>query len=207
MDAGLINLCGEESFGTGSDHVREKDGLWAVLCWLSILAEKNNDNKGELVGVREIALEHWKTYGRDYYCRFDYEGLSLEESEKVIENLNNSFEHFNVIIIILILKGLKKGNKGYIFEYNDPVDHSVSNNQGWIYALEDGSRIIFRVSGTSSSGATIRIYFEKHVEPDGLLEEDVLTSIKSSDNNLVDLALSMSKINTVTARTGPTVIT
>lgn len=102
---------------------------------------------------------------------------------------------------------MKQGNKGYVFEYTDPVDQSVSKNQGWIYAFEDGSRIIFRVSGTSSSGATIRIYFEKHVNPDGLLEEDVLSTIKSSDNNLVDLALKMSNINAVSNRTGPTVIT
>jgi phosphoglucomutase len=96
MDAGLINICGEESFGTGSDHIREKDGMWAVLCWLSILAEKNYENKGKLIGVRDIAVDHWKKYGRDYYCRFDYEGLPVEQSKQVIENLNNSFEYFNV---------------------------------------------------------------------------------------------------------------
>lgn len=102
---------------------------------------------------------------------------------------------------------MKKGNKGYVFEYTDPVDKSVSNNQGWIYLFEDGTRIIFRVSGTSSSGATIRIYFEKYVGPEGPLEEDVLATIKSTDNNLVDLALSMSKINEISGRSGPTVIT
>jgi phosphoglucomutase len=102
---------------------------------------------------------------------------------------------------------LKQGNKSSIFEYQDPVDHSVSKNQGWIFSFADGSRIIFRVSGTSSSGATIRIYFEKHVDPHGNLEADVLETIKSSDNNLVDLALYLSKINQVTGRTGPSVIT
>jgi phosphoglucomutase len=101
MDAGLINLCGEESFGTGSDHAREKDGLWAVLCWLSMLAEKNHENEGALISVRDVALDHWKTYGRDYYCRFDYEGLSLEESKQVIDNLNSAIEHFNVKYIYL----------------------------------------------------------------------------------------------------------
>ncbi len=96
MDAGLINICGEESFGTGSDHIREKDGMWAVLCWLSILAEKNSHNSGSLIGMREIALEHWKKYGRDYYCRFDYEGLSTDESTIVIGNLNSNTTYFDV---------------------------------------------------------------------------------------------------------------
>jgi len=96
MDAGLINLCGEESFGTGSDHVREKDGLWAVLCWLSILAEKNYQNKGNLIGVREVAVDHWKVYGRNYYCRFDYEGLTLDESKQVVQNLDSALEYFTV---------------------------------------------------------------------------------------------------------------
>jgi phosphoglucomutase len=98
MDEGLINVCGEESFGTGSDHIREKDGMWAVLSWLSILAEKNFNNSGKLIGVRDIALEHWKIYGRDYYCRFDYESLSTEESKIVIENLNSNFSYFDVHI-------------------------------------------------------------------------------------------------------------
>jgi phosphoglucomutase len=96
MDSGKINICGEESFGTGSDHIREKDGLFAVLCWLSILAEKNYHNKNQLIGIREIAMEHWKEFGRDYYCRFDYENLSLDQSKLVIENLNNNFDYFNV---------------------------------------------------------------------------------------------------------------
>lgn len=101
---------------------------------------------------------------------------------------------------------MKEGNKAYIFEYTDPVDKSVSKNQGWIFSFADGSRIIFRVSGTSSFGATIRIYFEKHVDPEHNLEADVLEMIKANEN-LVDLALSMSKINEVSGRTGPTVIT
>jgi phosphoglucomutase len=102
---------------------------------------------------------------------------------------------------------LKEGNKAFVFEYTDPVDQSVSKNQGWIFSFLDGSRIIFRVSGTSSSGATIRIYFEKHVNPEDNLEADVLDTIKSSDNDLVTLALFISKINEVSGRAGPTVIT
>jgi phosphoglucomutase len=103
MDAGLINICGEESFGTGSDHIREKDGMWAVLCWLSILAEKNLNNTGSLIGLQDIALDHWKTYGRDYYCRFDYEGLPVEQSKTVIDNLNSNFEYFNVTNLFILI--------------------------------------------------------------------------------------------------------
>jgi phosphoglucomutase len=197
MDAGLISLCGEESFGTGSDHIREKDGLWAVFCWLSILAEKNAGNDGNLIGVSDIVIDHWKTYGREYYCRFDYEGLSSTEAKEVTNNLESNFDTF--------IK-LKEGNRAYIFEYNDIVDHSVSKNQGWIFSFPDGSRFVFRVSGTSSSGATIRIYFEKHVDPDGNITGNVLDMIKEG-TNLVDLALSLSKINEITKREGPTVIT
>ena len=169
LDDGRISLCGEESFGTGSDHIREKDGVWAILCWLSILAQKNKDNKGKLIGIPEIMEEHWKCYGRDYYCRYDYEDLNNEQAAKVKENLNKNLETF---------KNMKEGNEALVFEYNDPVDHSVSKNQGWIYRYIDGSRIRFRFSGTSSTGATVRIYFEKHVEPDGNLLADVADIIK-----------------------------
>jgi phosphoglucomutase len=197
MDAGLISLCGEESFGTGSDHIREKDGLWAVFCWLSILAEKNYDNHGKLIGVTDIVIDHWKTYGREYYCRYDYEDLNTSETKEVTNNLESNFDYF--------IK-LKEGNKAYIFDYYDIVDHSVSKNQGWIFSFSDGSRVIFRVSGTSSSGATIRIYFEKHVEPDGNICGNVFEMIKEG-TNLVDLALNLSKINEITKRKGPAVIT
>ena len=197
LDDGRISLCGEESFGTGSDHIREKDGVWAILCWLSILAQKNKDNKGKLIGIPEIMEEHWKCYGRDYYCRYDYEDLNNEQAAKVKENLNKSLETF---------KNMKEGNEAKIFEYNDPVDHSVSKNQGWIYKYKDGSRIIFRFSGTSSTGATVRIYFEKHVEPDGNLLADVADIIKGGEN-FPELAVKLSDIHNVAGRTGPTVMT
>lgn len=197
LDAGKITLCGEESFGTGSNHAREKDGLWAILCWLSLLAAKNQNNTGKLIGIPEILHEHWKTYGRDYYCRYDYEDLSNEEAAKVKENLVKNFEMF---------KSLKQGNDAFIFEYNDPVDKSVSKNQGWIFKYDNGSRIIFRVSGTSSTNVTIRIYFEKHVDPDGDLLDDVQDMIKKGDN-LPELAVKLSNINEIANRTGPTVIT
>ena len=197
LDDGRISLCGEESFGTGSDHIREKDGVWAILCWLSILAQKNKDNKGKLIGIPEIMEEHWKCYGRDYYCRYDYEDLNNEQAAKVKENLNKNLETF---------KNMKEGNEALVFEYNDPVDHSVSKNQGWIYRYKDGSRIIFRFSGTSSTGATVRIYFEKHVEPDGNLLADVADIIKGGEN-FPELAVKLSDIHNVAGRTGPTVMT
>jgi phosphoglucomutase len=102
MDAGLISICGEESFGTGSDHIREKDGLWAVLCWLAILADKNENNSGKLIGVEDIAREHWSVYGRDYYCRYDYENITVEQSKEVINNLNGNFTSFDVYYIIIL---------------------------------------------------------------------------------------------------------
>ena len=197
LDDGRISLCGEESFGTGSDHIREKDGVWAILCWLSILAQKNKDNKGKLIGIPEIMEEHWKCYGRDYYCRYDYEDLNNEQAAKVKENLNKNLETF---------KKMKEGNEALVFEYNDPVDHSVSKNQGWIYRYKDGSRIIFRFSGTSSTGATVRIYFEKHVEPYGNLLADVADIIKGGEN-FPELAVKLSDIHNVANRTGPTVMT
>ena len=197
LDDGRITLCGEESFGTGSDHIREKDGVWAILCWLTILAQKNKDNKGKLIGIPEIMLEHWKCYGRDYYCRYDYEDLNNEQAAKVKENLNKNIETF---------KTMKEGNEAMIFEYNDPVDHSVSKNQGWIFRYKDGSRIIFRFSGTSSTGATVRIYFEKHVEPDGNLLAEVADIIKGGEN-FPELAVKLSDIHNVAGRTGPTVMT
>jgi phosphoglucomutase len=102
MDAGLISICGEESFGTGSDHIREKDGLWAVLCWLSILADKNENNSGKLIGVEDIAKEHWNVYGRDYYCRYDYENITVEQSKEVINTLNSNFSSFEVKYILIL---------------------------------------------------------------------------------------------------------
>ena len=197
LDAGKITLCGEESFGTGSNHAREKDGLWAILCWLSLLAAKNQGNTGKLIGIPEILHEHWKTYGRDYYCRYDYEDLTNEQAEKVKETLVKSFETF---------KKMKEGNEAFIFEYNDPVDKSISKNQGWIFKYANGSRIIYRVSGTSSTNVTIRIYFEKHVDPNGDLLDDVQDMIKKGDN-LPELAVTLSNIHEIAGRHGPTVIT
>lgn len=152
MDAGKINLCGEESFGTSSDHIREKDGIWAVMCWLSILAHKNK-NTTELIGVSEILKEHWATYGRNYYIRHDYENCDTPKADAFIDSI----------------KAKIPGFEGHAdnFEYTDPVDGSVSRNQG-VRFVKDNWRIVFRISGTGSVGSTVRIYYEKfekvHIE-------------------------------------------
>ena len=153
LDANKISICGEESFGTGSYHIREKDGMWAVLCWLSILAAKNADPNQKLVSVEDIVKAHWAEYGRNYYQRYDYENLSVEDAGKVFAAVNAAMESF---------KAEAAGNTAVIFDYTDPVDGSVSKNQGYIFRWADGSRFIFRKSGTGSSGATIRIYLEKY---------------------------------------------
>jgi len=160
MDAGRLSICGEESFGTGSDHIREKDGLWAVLAWLSILAKRNEGVPvgGELVTVESVTKEHWAKYGRNYFSRYDYENCSADDANKMMAHLKE------------VQKGLKKGDKlreftiavADDFSYTDPVDGSVAKGQGLRFVFEDGSRFVFRLSGTGSAGATIRLYLEKY---------------------------------------------
>ena len=191
LDAGRIHICGEESFGTGSSHCREKDGFWAVLCWLQILARKNADHSKPLVSVQEIVEEHWAKYGRNYYQRYDYEGLETEAADKVFERIESQFAAF---------EQEADGNSASIFEYTDPVDGSVSKNQGWIFKYADGSRFVFRKSGTGSSGATIRVYLEKF---NSKTDMDVKEALKDISNR----ALSLSNLHSLTGRSEPTVIT
>ncbi|KAL2342466.1 hypothetical protein Fmac_003751 [Flemingia macrophylla] len=165
MDAGLCSICGEESFGTGSDHIREKDGIWAVLAWLSILAYKNKDTLGDkLVTVEDIVRQHWATYGRHYYTRYDYENVDAGAAKELmgyLVKLQSSLSEVNQIV-----KGVRSDVSNVVnadeFEYKDPVDGSISSHQGIRYLFEDGSRLIFRLSGTGSEGATIRLYIEQY---------------------------------------------
>lgn len=201
MDAGRLSICGEESFGTGSDHIREKDGIWAVLAWLSILAYRNKDVlEGQgLVSVGDIAREHWAKYGRNFFSRYDYEEVESAGANKMVEHLRE------------LIASSKAGDKlgGYTlafaddFKYTDPVDGSVAAKQGIRFVFDDGSRIIFRLSGTGSAGATVRLYVEQY-EPDsskhGLDAQDALKP-------LIDVALSTSKLKDFTGREKPTVIT
>jgi phosphoglucomutase len=207
MDAGMCSVCGEESFGTGSDHIREKDGIWAVLAWLSILAYKNKDNLGgdKLVTVEDIVLQHWATYGRHYYTRYDYENVDAEAAKELMANLvklQSSLSDVNKLI-----KEIQPNVADVVsadeFEYKDPVDGSVSKHQGIRYLFGDGSRLVFRLSGTGSVGATIRIYIEQYEN------DSSKTGRESSDalSPLVDVALKLSKIQEYTGRSAPTVIT
>jgi phosphoglucomutase len=195
LDAGKISLCGEESFGTGSFHAREKDGFWAVLCWLQILAAYNEKTEiGKLCSVRDIVLAHWKKYGRNYYCRHDYDGVSSDQAKEIMKVVEANFEQF---------ESDYPGGKATIFNYQDPVDGSWSKNQGWIFTYPDSSRLIFRLSGTSSTGATIRIYYEKYVDSKGELEGDLHKIIE----DLVKDSLKYSKVFEISGFKGPTVIT
>jgi phosphoglucomutase len=191
MDAGKVTLCGEESFGTGSDHVREKDGLWAVLFWLNILAVRRQS-------VEAIVREHWARFGRNVYSRYDYEGLPNEVAQGVISHLQGSFN---------TLSGTSFGKYTVKlcddFSYTDPVDGSVSSKQGVRIIFTDGSRIIFRLSGTGTEGATLRIYLEAYdaeVSNHKLDAQVVLTE-------LIQISLKISELRQRTGRDQATVIT
>ncbi len=150
LDAGKATLCGEESFGTGSNHIREKDGLWAVLFWLNILAVRQES-------VEDIVRNHWQTYGRNYYSRHDYDEIETEKANQLVDKLQ---------AILPNLKGKQYGSYQVEysdnFSYTDPVDNSVSNNQGIRIGFTDGSRIVLRLSGTGTKGATLRVYLESY---------------------------------------------
>ncbi|VVA94844.1 unnamed protein product [Arabis nemorensis] len=208
MDAGMCSVCGEESFGTGSDHIREKDGIWAVLAWLSILAHKNKqslEGNAKLVTVEDIVRQHWATYGRHYYTRYDYENVDAAAAKELmglLVKLQSSLPEVNKLV-----KGLHPEVANVAsadeFEYKDPVDGSVSKHQGIRYLFEDGSRLVFRLSGTGSEGATIRLYieqYEKDASKTGRESKDALSP-------LVDVALKLSKMQEFTGRSAPTVIT
>ena len=191
LDDGKITLCGEESFGTGSDHVREKDGLWAVLAWLNLLAVRKQS-------VADIVSEHWAQYGRDYYSRHDYEGMPLAIGDGIIAHLRGQLAG---------LVGQRFGDNTVSladdFSYTDPVDGSVSPNQGIRIVFENGSRIVFRLSGTGTEGATLRIYLERY-EPDAAQHgHDPQDALK----DLIDLAEKLGEVKQRSGMAAPTVIT
>ncbi len=191
LDAGQATVCGEESFGTGSNHVREKDGLWAVLFWLNILAVRQES-------VAAIVTQHWQTYGRNYYSRHDYEGVASDRAAELMAQLKAKLP-------TLKGKALGSGVVSYAddFSYKDPVDHSVSENQGLRIGFEDGSRMVFRLSGTGTEGATLRLYLERY-EPDRH-KQDLDAQVALQD--LIGLAESVAQIKHFTGREQPTVIT
>ncbi|KAL6001391.1 hypothetical protein ACLOJK_007125 [Asimina triloba] len=285
MDAGLCSICGEESFGTGSDHIREKDGIWAVLAWLSILALKNKDNLDgkKLVSVEDIVRDHWGVYGRHYYTRYDYENVDADAAKELmayliklqssLSEVNNGIDarvlltaimddhekSLHVLTLgIMIIEGIRSDVSKIVnadeFEYNDPVDGSISKHQGIRYLFEDGSRLVsisllfafgnhglymsalvgmlplsdfiphlrytksllhfcdslsksplqvFRLSGTGSVGATIRLYIEQYVNDSSKAGRDSQEALAP----LVEVALKLSKMQEFTGRSAPTVIT
>ena len=191
LDAGLATICGEESAGTGSNHVREKDGLWAVLLWLNILAFRKES-------VKAIMEDHWETYGRNYYARHDFEEVESEGANTLVKTLRDALP---------TLKGKAIGElevqDADDFSYHDPVDGSDSAHQGIRILFTDGSRIVYRLSGTGTAGATLRVYIERYEPVSGQL--DMQTGDALGD--LIELSRSIAGIEKYTGRKEPSVIT
>ena len=191
LDAAMATICGEESAGTGSDHVREKDGLWAVLLWLNILAVR-----GESVDA--IARDHWAKFGRNYYARHDYEGIETPRADALMAALRAS---------LATLPGQRHGDltveTADEFAYTDPTDGSISRNQGVRILFEGGSRVVFRLSGTGTSGATLRVYLERYEGVGGDLDRDTGDML----SGIVAAAEAIAGIERHTARTAPDVVT
>ncbi len=191
LDAGRITLCGEESFGTGSDHIREKDGLWAVLFWLNILAKRDQS-------VAEIVDDHWRRFGRHYYARHDYEGIDATSANAMMEAIRQS------------LPGLARKQFGEYritsaddFMYTDPIDQSVARNQGVRIIFDNDARLIFRLSGTGTEGATLRVYLEEY-EADPSRHHLLTTEVL---RGLAEVAEEIARIRHFTGRTQPDVMT
>ncbi|HKK05354.1 MAG TPA: alpha-D-glucose phosphate-specific phosphoglucomutase [Gammaproteobacteria bacterium] len=191
LDAGRITLCGEESFGTGSDHVREKDGLWAVLFWLNILAARGQS-------VADIVREHWSQYGRNFYTRHDYEDIDAEAAKALIAHLLEQLPS---------LPGQQLAGRRVQaaddFSYDDPVDHSVTGHQGIRVLFDEGARIVYRLSGTGTSGATLRIYIEAFEPDPARHEQDTQQALAE----LIETAGALADLKARTGREAPTVIT
>jgi phosphoglucomutase len=191
LDAGRITLCGEESFGTGSNHVREKDGLWAVLFWLNLLAVKRQS-------VAQIVGDHWRRFGRNFYTRHDYEAVDANAASELMD-------HLRILLPDLPGKRLGALTVAYAddFSYTDPVDGSTATGQGVRIGFDGGSRIVFRLSGTGTQGATLRVYIERY-EPDPALHDQ---RVQEALAPLIVTARELAQIETRTGRSAPDVIT
>jgi phosphoglucomutase len=191
LDAGRITLCGEESFGTGSNHIREKDGLWAVLFWLNILAVRG-------CSVAEVMAEHWSRFGRHYYSRHDYEAIASEAAHGLYDRIKAMLPQ---------LVGQPFAGRTIAtaddFAYTDPVDGSLTSGQGLRLLLNDGSRVVLRLSGTGTQGATLRVYLESYVPPSGDLGQDPQVAL----GDLISAIDALAEIKVRTGMERPTVIT
>lgn len=191
LDAGLATICGEESAGTGSNHVREKDGLWAVLLWLNILGRRKES-------VENIVFQHWRDYGRNFYTRHDYEEIDTGSANELMAHLRAGLGKTDLPAL-----GGKTLTLSDDFAYHDPVDNSVTKGQGIRFLFKDGSRIIYRLSGTGTEGATLRVYIERY-EPDPAKQGgDTQTALA----DLIQIARNLAEIETRTGRNAPSVIT
>ena len=191
LDAGRITLCGEESFGTGSNHIREKDGLWAVLFWLNILAVRREP-------VAQIMAEHWSRFGRHYYSRHDYEAIASDAAHGL-------YDRMKAMLPSLVDQGFAGRTIATAddFAYTDPVDGSLTSGQGLRLLLDDGSRVVLRLSGTGTQGATLRVYLESYVPPSGELNQDAQAAL----GDLISAIDLLAEIKTRTGMDQPTVIT
>jgi phosphoglucomutase len=191
LDAGMATICGEESAGTGSDHIREKDGLWAVLLWLNILAVRK-------ISADALARDHWARFGRNYYARHDYEAIETARANALMAALTARLP---------ALPGARFGDlvvaAADSFAYIDPVDGSVSTNQGLRVLFEGGSRVVFRLSGTGTEGATLRVYLERYEPADGVIDGDTTAMLQA----IIDAAEAIAQIRAHTGRTAPDVVT
>ena len=191
LDAGKISLCGEESFGTGGDHIREKDGIWTVLCWLTICGKRQQT-------PAQILMDLWETYGRSYYCRYDYENIPQQQADQVMAGLLDKLSQLSGTVITgYTVEGADS------FAYQDSVDGSLTKNQGIRIFLEGGHRIIYRLSGTGTDNATIRVYLEKIENDLSKLNDDVFSTLRV----LGDVAVGIASINEITGLSEPSVMT
>jgi phosphoglucomutase len=191
LDAGKATLCGEESFGTGSNHVREKDGLWAVLLWLDILAARREP-------VAQVVRDHWKRFGRNFYSRHDYEAIDAEAGADLMTTLRERLpglcgERLGEVVV----------ERADDFSYRDPVDGSVSERQGIRILFEGGARIVYRLSGTGTEGATLRVYLESYKPDPARHDQDTQVALAP----LIRIADQLAGIRARTGRDAPSVIT
>lgn len=191
LDAGKVTLCGEESYGTGSDHVREKDGLWAVLFWLNVLAATGQS-------VEQLVRAHWAQYGRNYYSRHDYEGIDTGAADKLMSGLRAQLPQ----LAGQVLEG-RRVKQADDFGYVDPVDGSKSSKQGVRILFDNGSRVVFRLSGTGTEGATLRVYLERYEADVAKQGEDTQAALAP----LIAVARNVARIAEITGRKTPTVVT